>query len=408
MLSNKKFEEAQETYDEKIEELINKINNSPFKLNHIQLPLYLRKFSSNSIYCKIISIYASEVMQRMRHYDKANRLFEFLLFDQKLYLLDSRARWYERLALNYETHLKNPIKAVEVLEKALKDKEYVRKAGRLNLYQRMVKMASIKKYQKIKEINKILQDLMKKEKYEIQEAPTLIIEGNILQPDIIPGRKVIFMQQTDDNLGNVCSVEQIAMSHYINNLNYTNGKHAETSTMHTIFGLIFWDILFEKVPNVFIDRFQSAPLDLQTDFFYTNRKDLIDSKIKQIRNDTIDDLITCMEKTWDKYLGTSGLVNWELFETFDELSSLIRCFKIEQLADLCDYMSKNYRYCRSGGPDLILWSTQTNSVIFVEVKGPGDKLSHKQLIWLDFFITSSIRCEVCYVKSSHTKRLRND
>ena len=40
----------------------------------------------------------------------------------------------------------------------------------------------------------------------------------------------------------------------------------------TMFSLLFWDVLFMDVPNVFRTPFQSAPLDLSTPLFYPTRK----------------------------------------------------------------------------------------------------------------------------------------
>ena len=40
----------------------------------------------------------------------------------------------------------------------------------------------------------------------------------------------------------------------------------------TMFSLLFWDVLFMDVPDVFRTPFQSAPLDLSTPLFYPTRK----------------------------------------------------------------------------------------------------------------------------------------
>lgn len=103
-----------------------------------------------------------------------------------------------------------------------------------------------------------------------------------------------------------------------------------------------------------------------------------------------------------------SLVSWDLFESLDELLSLVKCFTREQIHALCKYMSQNFRYCRSGGPDLVVWSVRENKVKFVEVKGPGDRLSYKQMVWLDFFIRNGIECEVCHVRGKNSKRLRSE
>lgn len=98
-------------------------------------------------------------------------------------------------------------------------------------------------------------------------------------------------------------VEQVALIHYIQKTNwYTHGKHAETATLRTLFGLVFWDIIFDSsVPNVFVDRFQTAPLDLQTDFFYQSRKEIIDAKLDLLQNAPIDFICELISQTWNLY-----------------------------------------------------------------------------------------------------------
>lgn len=94
-------------------------------------------------------------------------------------------------------------------------------------------------------------------------------------------------------------------------------------------------------------------------------------------------------------------------------------------------MSKDYRHCRAGLPDLVVWNTSNNSykvspqqlllalwrrlennhavenlkcfnvtfhcVQIVEVKGPSDRLSQKQQIWLDELRKLGADVEVCHV-----------
>ena len=194
----------------------------------------------------------------------------------------------------------------------------------------------------------------------------------------------------------------------LNKKGFTNGKHAETKVITTIYGILFWDIIFDnEIDNVFVDKFQSSPLDIQTDQFYMNRKQSIDSKLELLKNAPIEFICELFAKSWLENMNTEcSLVSWSLFADLDELLGLVKCFDSNQLASLCKNFCMQYRYFRSGGPDLILWSTETNECRFVEVKGPGDKLSDKQIIWLDFFMQNKISCEVCYVKGRNSKRLR--
>ena len=423
-LESKEFEEAFDAFNSKIPAIKETILNEEFTTHDSQLPIFLRGFTAGHIHAKIISIFAYEVLQRLRKYRDANDLFEFLI-RQNVYLLTSRGKWYERMALNFEAHLKDPQSAFRCLKDGLADKINVRKAARLALYQRLIKMSQTKKYSKIKELNDAFANLVSSEKYEVSEAKTVEIEGTLLHAEFIPGRKNVFIQNyesdtesgVEDDLEKKSdtliknrynlSVEEVAMTHYIKTQGYTNSKHGETATLRTIFGLLFWDIIFEdkQVENVFVDRFQSAPLDLQTDFFYLNRKDLIENRLQLILNSPSEIICDLISEIWTKFKNVEcQLVNWSLFEELDEFLGLLRCFSPAQLSCLCRYMAENLRYCRSGGPDLVVWSQ--SKVKFVEVKGPGDRLSFKQIVWLDFLAKNDIDCEVCYVKGQSSKRMR--
>ena len=55
------------------------------------------------------------------------------------------------------------------------------------------------------------------------------------------------------------------------------GLHGEGSTLFTLMMVYMWDIVFHTViADVFYNDYQTAPLDLYTDDFYTNRKVPID------------------------------------------------------------------------------------------------------------------------------------
>lgn len=408
LLDNKSYDQAYSIFKEKIENYKSLIMDSSSLDRDKNLPVYLRSFTSGSIYTKILSVFAFEVLQRLKKYQEANDLFEFLLNKQNVYRQSTRSKWVERLAINYEAHLKDPVKSFQSIKNGLEDKENIVFSGRLNLFSRLEKISNTKRYLKIKEISEEIGTLCDREKYNFKEAPIVEIQGTLLHTsEFIPGRKNVFIDSPSKS-GMTISVEQVALSHYINNLGYTHGKHAETSSLTTLYGILFWDIIWENsVFNVFVDKFQHGPLDLQTKDFYKNRQELIENRLDLFKSSSIEDICKMASDSWNANFGfqCSG-VNFELFESLDEFLSFLKCFRVEQLANLCEYFSQNYRYCRSGGPDLVIWSIETNKVKFVEVKGPGDHLSYKQMIWLDFMLKNSIDCEVCHVKGLNSKRLR--
>lgn len=183
--------------------------------------------------------------------------------------------------------------------------------------------------------------------YNSKEARNVEIEGTILHSEFIPGRKNVFIQNFESESSTTSSespnppendeediisiqtqiqtqtqtqiqsqtqktlvknsyglsVEQVALTHYINKTQaYTHGKHAETATLRTLFGLLFWHIIFDSsVPNVFVDRFQSAPLDLQTEHFYLSRKKLIDAKLDLLNNSPIEFVCDLITQIWQEF-----------------------------------------------------------------------------------------------------------
>ena len=78
------------------------------------------------------------------------------------------------------------------------------------------------------------------------------------------------------------------------------------------------------------------------------------------------------------------------------LQTLVRSMGLPLINGICRRLATNYRYYRSGFPDLIVWN-ETKCRI-AEVKGPGDKLSAKQKLWIDHLLDLNADVEVCLVK----------
>ncbi|VDK27708.1 unnamed protein product [Gongylonema pulchrum] len=75
----------------------------------------------------------------------------------------------------------------------------------------------------------------------------------------------------------------------------------------------------------------------------------------------------------------------------------MKCCSPHALCAIFRRLVTDYRNCRSGFPDLTIWNDETNQLAVVEVKGPGDKLSAKQRLWLNFFESLNITAHVCFV-----------
>ncbi|XP_043072858.1 fanconi-associated nuclease 1 isoform X2 [Puntigrus tetrazona] len=299
-----------------------------------QLPVFLRCFTVGWTYTRILSR-GVEISQRLRRYEDAVEELRTLL-SQSVYCVDSRGRWWDRLALNLQQHLKKHEQAICAIRDGLND-PLVRTGHKLSLHQRASRMkesASLKKYRLL------LRDLPA---VHVQDVTHVTIRGQLFPHEGGMGKSV-FLRAANEDEGStegrgtmvMCSVEELAMEHY-RTLGFDQGIHGEGSTFSTLFGLLMWDLVFiDGVPDVFRNPYQQA-------------------------------------------------------------QSLVACLGGHFLSGVVLRMAKDYRHCRGGLPDLVVWSTSNKKYKLVEVKGPNDRLSQKQQIWLDELHKLGADVEVCHV-----------
>eukprot|EP00343_Euplotes_focardii_P000757 CAMPEP_0205800506 /NCGR_PEP_ID=MMETSP0205-20121125/2169_1 /ASSEMBLY_ACC=CAM_ASM_000278 /TAXON_ID=36767 /ORGANISM="Euplotes focardii, Strain TN1" /LENGTH=98 /DNA_ID=CAMNT_0053063671 /DNA_START=41 /DNA_END=337 /DNA_ORIENTATION=+ len=78
----------------------------------------------------------------------------------------------------------------------------------------------------------------------------------------------------------VFSVEDLALHYYSTKKNYS-GIHSENGLGTTLFGLFFWDIIFDDtIPGVFQTPYQNGPLDYGSKEFYFRRETKILTRLK--------------------------------------------------------------------------------------------------------------------------------
>lgn len=99
--------------------------------------------------------------------------------------------------------------------------------------------------------------------------------------------------------------------------------HSETRIITTLFGILFWDIIFLPIPGAFETPFQTAPLDIAEDAFYHARRDPIETRLKELEDGRGEEIVNRVEaehrarKTW--CVG----VDWELVEE-GEIVKIVR------------------------------------------------------------------------------------
>ncbi|RVE71681.1 hypothetical protein OJAV_G00054470 [Oryzias javanicus] len=365
--------------------------------HHEELPVFLRSFTTGWAYTRILSR-GVEILQRLRRYEDAVEELQFLL-RQTVYCVDSRGRWWDRMALNLHQHLKKPKQAISAIKDGLSD-PLVRTGHKLSLHQRAVRMkesASCKKY------CLLLRDLPT---IQVQDVKHVTIRGQLFPHEGGMGKSRFLLPADEEGEENahttvICSVEELSLAHY-RKQGFDQGIHGEGSTFSTLFALLMWDIVFmEGITDVFRNPYQTCPLDLYTDCFYENRKEAITCRVQLLREASVETLCCMLENVWTSQEGkVCSLVSWERFSSLQQAQSLVACLGGVFLSGIAERMARDYRHCRGGLPDLVVWNTSNNTYKLVEVKGPNDRLSQKQQIWLDELQKLGADVEVCHVTAT--------
>jgi len=187
-------------------------------------------------------------------------------------------------------------------------------------------------------------------------------------------------------------VELGVLTHYIENGH--EGAFTENYLWRSLFGLVFWDIIFDPDSEALHHPLQIMPSDFYTHDFYKKRKLLIHERLNILsRPRKFRQLIL---EHFETKAGTNNpLVHWDEMV----LPLVFKCHqKLEprQLGSVLVEMAKKPRENVRGFPDLFVWNQEDYH--FIEVKSPTDQLSAQQLFWLHFFQQQGIQAHVARVQ----------
>ncbi|KAI3511622.1 hypothetical protein L1887_18778 [Cichorium endivia] len=339
-------------------------------------------FSASWIYSKVALLGVS-FLESERRYNDAIHLLKRLLLN----FTNDRRRgyWTLRLSIDLE-HLGRVNESLSIAETGLDD-PWVRAGSRISLQRRVLRLGKPPRRWKVPSYSDCIN----------RKIPEVHVHGRPL--NCKTGTKSRFYGED----GEQCGVEQLALQYYAGEGGNWQGVHSESGIWLTVFGLLMWDVIFSDVPNVFLTRFQTSPLDLDTDYFYEARKNIIETVLVKIQQGMGEEILIT---SWELHFGTACRgVNWNR-HSLTELRSVVTCIGGGCLASICRHLAQDYRSWSSGMPDLLLWrfhSDYRGEAKLVEVKGPRDRLSEQQRAWLLFFMDSGFDVEVCKVNPPVTK-----
>ena len=370
----------------------------------LSLPSFVSRYRALHVYSRICQSACAYAEQRHRWRLCADIYQDLLACERWSY---SRGEWFVRLSLILDFHLKQSERALRVCESALAD-ECIDVGVRNEIIKRYVRLArKMKKGINIPSDADFDADCQQSiHKYlksdgtmviDVQKLPRIVIR-NYAGPPIhsITGQKSRFFG--DDN--QIYGVEQLVIQYFAEQENggWPNAIHCESTIYRLIFTVFMCEELFASqsvVDGVFHHRYQSAPLDLNTPFFYLARKEGIERRVQWIAEgggDRDGDTSTFIRDAVERFFADHAEgerivgVNWKWMAqngiACDELVGICECIGCHAIAMICKRLARNYRYFSTGLPDLLLWSESPRRCKVVEVKSARDRLTSKQMSWI--------------------------
>ncbi|KAJ5906338.1 uncharacterized protein N7473_003254 [Penicillium subrubescens] len=373
-------------------ELVNEEQRKEDSIYEIGEGAYLRRFSPAWVYTRIIHKSLNPLGRFKEHKREHEILTELLA--QRLFHASRRGAWYQRKAL-LEEHYLSALTPTEGRNEENQRKFWKRVALRTceeGLEDPLCHLIYHYDLQKrIMKLEKALR-VVKRDQHDfghvmLSKPVERTVEGIRIERDEGPkkGKATVWI---DEREGGECRVESMCLSWYRDH--GWKGYHSEGGLF---FGLLFYDILFTYIPNVFQTPFQTCPLDLHTDVFYPSRASEINHRLVEITNGDAERLI---REIHDRESATQPCaigIDWS-FE-LDDLIEIVQCFRGEALATICKVMAQEYQQRGGGIPDLFLWSAEKKTVLFVEVKSENDRLSDTQRLWIHILLGAGVQVELC-------------
>eukprot|EP00039_Didymoeca_costata_P003853 m.70122 g.70122 ORF g.70122 m.70122 type:complete len:947 (+) comp12109_c0_seq1:351-3191(+) len=365
---------------EKITSILEATNLSSFLLREFSAPWVITR----------IKFLASGAYESLKNWEKSISLLRELLAQDLE--PNRRGRWYRQLALHLDKHVDLPKEALELCKRGVDDPA-VRTGHRLNLIQRAHRIARAKFPQLVNTLPPV----------GIMKPKTIQINANALEGDRDVGEGVKY--RDGDTL---CGVEELVLRHA--ERQGWSGVHCEGSFFKTLFGLLFWEILYLDLPGMFRTPYQLAPLDYGIPEFYSRRKTAIEAQLSIIGRNNLEDLIRPIYKQHEGE--SNGIVSWEKYDC-DQLCTMAMCVGNKVVEGVCRILAQDLNQRSGGLPDLLIWKPDDGHnnddgvfsehresyqrARFLEVKSPNDTLSEKQRIWLHVLTKLGADAVVCNV-----------
>ncbi len=173
---------------------------------------------------------------------------------------------------------------------------------------------------------------------------------------------------------------------------------SENYLWKSLFGLLFWDIIYDTESLAIHHPLQRAPSDIYKPIFFETRRTKLLERLDLLEQK--EELLAFVDRLFiEKHGITNPLVEWSAI-THHGILKLCEKLNHSQIRHVMLEMAINLKNNTHGFPDLFTWSADTYH--FIEVKSPTDNLSNQQLYWLRFFERIGIKSKVLRVEWDKT------
>lgn len=185
---------------------------------------------------------------------------------------------------------------------------------------------------------------------------------------------------------------ELGAIHYYRERGY-QAVFSENEPWRMLFGLLFWDIIYDTNVKAIHNPLQRVPSDFFLPDFYYKRSEQLAERMKVAQ--TREQIEAIVRQTYEEKFGvTNVLVPW-YDDGLEKVLTLISWLSPEQIHQVLIEVAQNLRENTRGFPDLMVWNE--SEYAFIEIKSPTDHLSSRQLHWQHFFADHGVQSRIVRV-----------
>ena len=151
---------------------------------------------------------------------------------------------------------------------------------------------------------------------------------------------------------------------------------AENRIWLTLFGLLFWEALFEGESALLCSEFERIPCDLMRGEFYHSKQERLENRISLLHQP--DRCVKLLRENFQRVCSSPKTFVSQNEALFQQVCRFVRCAHIQgsDISKVMRCMAKNFRQHSRGFPDLLFF--EKDSCRFIEIKAEGDQLGRDQ------------------------------